>query len=195
MRRNDGAASCSAEPRISREFTIDVLVRSAAWRAALRASPLLCRRAARATLAGSAAPLGPAELGIVLADDALLRALNRQWRGKDAPTNVLSFPAQDFSAGTPVQSPAGAAVPLGDVVLAFGTVAREAREQGKPFADHLAHLVVHGVLHLLGFDHEQDDAAAAMEEHERRVLAELGVPDPYRPLVLHAGPEPGAARD
>ncbi|HEX7970330.1 MAG TPA: rRNA maturation RNase YbeY, partial [Stellaceae bacterium] len=104
----------------------------------------------------------------------LVRALNRQWRGKDVPTNVLSFPAL---GATP---PPGAPRLLGDVVLAFETVAAEAAAQDKPLADHLRHLVIHGVLHLLGFDHESDADAQRMEASEIAILAGLGVPDPYR---------------
>jgi probable rRNA maturation factor len=124
--------------------------------------------AARAALADAA----PGIVSIVLTDDAEQRRLNRTWRGADAPTNVLAFPL----AGA---APPGAPVLLGDVVLAFETVAREAAEQKKPLADHLRHLVVHGVLHLLGFDHRTDTEAAIMEARETEILAGLGVPDPY----------------
>jgi len=114
-------------------------------------------------------------LGIVLTDNSEQRALNRTWRGKDAPTNVLSFSTAD-----PAQKPPpGAPILLGDVVLACETVVREAAEQRKPLADHLSHLVVHGVLHLLGFDHESDSEAAIMEAREIEILAGLGVPAPY----------------
>ena len=116
----------------------------------------------------------------MLGDDALLRRLNRQWRHKDKPTNVLSFPARDATSRA-AAPPAGAPLPLGDVILAFGTVAGEAAAQGKTLADHLAHLVVHGVLHLLGFDHAEGAAAARMEALETTVLAGMGVADPYRP--------------
>lgn len=102
----------------------------------------------------------------MLADDAALRALNARWRQQDKPTNVLSFPAGD-------------SVLLGDVVLAFETVRREASEQGKSLADHMSHLVVHGVLHLLGHDHERPRDADVMESLERQVLAGLGIADPY----------------
>jgi probable rRNA maturation factor len=131
------------------------------------------RRAARAALvAGSAG--APLELAIVLSDDRTLRALNHRWRGKDKPTNVLSFPS-----GT--VDPAGRRT-LGDVVLAFESLAREAEAAGKPLADHLSHLVVHGVLHLMGYDHERPVEARRMEGLEVRVLAGLGIPDPYGAL-------------
>lgn len=159
----------------ARAVEIDLAERSPLWRQALPAVDGVCERAARAALAGGGAPPGPAELAIVLADDALLRALNREWRGRDAPTNVLSFAA---SGGAPAAS--GAPLLLGDVVLAFETVAGEAAAQGKPLADHLAHLVVHGVLHLLGFDHEIAGEAERMEALEIRLLAGLGIADPYR---------------
>jgi probable rRNA maturation factor len=107
-------------------------------------------------------------LVIFLTDDATVRELNTRFRGKDAPTNVLSFPAPEVPAGQ-----------LGDIALAFGVCAREAAEQRKPLAHHLQHLVIHGVLHLLGYDHETDPDAERMEGRERALLAGLGVPDPY----------------
>ncbi|MBW8816343.1 MAG: rRNA maturation RNase YbeY [Caulobacterales bacterium] len=107
-------------------------------------------------------------VAILLTDDAAVRELNARFRQKDAPTNVLSFPA-----------PHNPERHLGDIALAFGVCQREAEEQGKPLAHHLMHLTVHGVLHLLGYDHIGDDEAEAMEGQERAVLAGLGVPDPY----------------
>ena len=115
------------------------------------------------------------ELGITLIDDNGQRRLNQRYRGKRAPTNVLAFPAWD--PGTRV--PCGAPLLLGDIVLAFETVEREAADQGKTFVDHFRHLVVHGILHLLGWDHQNEDAAAKMEALETSILAKLGVPDPY----------------
>jgi probable rRNA maturation factor len=106
---------------------------------------------------------------VLLTDDAAVQALNRDHRNQDKPTNVLSFPAAP-----------SAAPHLGDVALAFGTCAREAAEQGKSLADHLTHLVAHGVLHLLGWDHMTEAEAEAMETREREILARLGTPDPYR---------------
>jgi probable rRNA maturation factor len=167
-----------------RPTTIDITEPFPAWRTALPRRRAICRAAARAALAaapaGRAVKSAAAELSIVLGDDALLRRLNRQWRGKDKPTNVLSFPARD-AASRAAAPPAGAPLPLGDVILAFGTVAGEAAAQGKTLAGHLAHLVVHGVLHLLGFDHEEAATAARMEALETEVLAGIGVADPYRP--------------
>lgn len=146
------------------------------WRRELPGAARLSVAAARAAVAGAGKPLAaPTELSIVLGDDALLRRLNRLWRGRDKPTNVLSFPAED---GTP--RAADAPLLLGDVVLAFETVALEARAQGKPPADHLRHLVVHGVLHLLGYDHVRAAQARRMEALEKTVLCGLGIADPYR---------------
>ncbi|HEX3884470.1 MAG TPA: rRNA maturation RNase YbeY [Stellaceae bacterium] len=134
--------------------------------------------AARLALAGES---GPVAVDITLTDDPEQQRLNRTWRGKDAPTNVLAFPGDGpVPPGAPQT---GAPRILGDVVLALSTIRREAAEQDKPFADHLRHLVVHGVLHLLGHDHDEPAAAAAMERREIALLAELGVPDPYRDTI------------
>jgi probable rRNA maturation factor len=116
------------------------------------------------------------ELSITLTDDSEQQQLNRHWRGLDQATNVLAFPA--WEPGT--TAPADAPLLLGDIVLAFETIAREADEQSKSFADHFSHLVVHGVLHLLGYDHATEREAAAMETLETSILATLGVADPYR---------------
>ena len=140
---------------------IDIEVEDDAWAAALPEVEGVVRRAAQ-----QAAP--PGDVVILLTDDDAVRDLNARFRGKDRPTNVLSFPA-----------PANARPHLGDIVLAHGVCAAEATDQGKPFADHLSHLVIHGILHLLGHDHEADDEAEAMEARERTLLAALGVPDPY----------------
>lgn len=121
------------------------------------------------------APPRRAELGITLADDAFQRLLNERYRGRATSTNVLAFPAWQPGARLPVDAP----LLFGDVVIAFETVAFEARDQGKAFADHFRHLVVHGVLHLLGWDHEGKAAAAQMEILETAILTKLGVPNPY----------------
>lgn len=160
------------DPDPAEPLTIDVAEPCPAWRRHLPDAEAVSTAAARAALAAAVTPAGPAELSVVLGDDALLRALNRQWRGQDKPTNVLSFPALETA-------PPGAPQLLGDVVLAFETVAAEAAAQGKPIADHLRHLIVHGVLHLLGFDHEAEAEARRMEAREIAILAGLGVPDPY----------------
>jgi len=156
---------------------IDFADPSPLWRERLPEVEEICAAAARAALAGCGLATG--ELAIALSDDASVRLLNRDWRGQDKPTNVLSFPQSP-----PLPSPgAGAEGPprlLGDLVLAFETVEREAVEQGKTLPDHLRHLIVHGVLHLVGHDHEEEVEAERMERLEAAVLARLGVADPYR---------------
>ena len=149
---------------------IDVIVDEGAWEDAEPRAAALAEIAAAAVLTHERAE--PGELAILLADDARLAALNAGFRGKYAPTNVLSFPAV-----------AGAAE-LGDIALAFGVCAREAAEQGKSLAHHLQHLTAHGVLHLLGYDHESDVEADEMEAKERAILAGLGVADPYAARTL-----------
>jgi probable rRNA maturation factor len=159
-------------------LVIDVVVESRRWRAARAAKPTV-RRAVAA--AGAAMSTKRAELAIVLTDDSAIRQLNRRWRGIDAATNVLSFPAA--GAAHPQRRDRGAGrrpCVLGDIVLAYQTIAREARAEGKPFAHHLAHLAVHGFLHLLGYDHARTADAARMERLEGRILARLGIADPYR---------------
>jgi len=146
---------------------VEVIVQSPRWNKRPRAAAL-ARRAIRA-----AAPraVRTCELAVVLTDDKAIRALNRRWRGKNKPTNVLSFPGLTHAA--PHRSV------LGDIVIAYETTAREARTEKKPFDHHLVHLVVHGFLHLLGYDHESNGEAEEMERLERRILARLDVPDPY----------------
>ncbi|MDI9849867.1 rRNA maturation RNase YbeY [Rhodoblastus sp. 17X3] len=112
-----------------------------------------------------------AEVSFLFCDDARIRELNRQFRGKDQPTNVLSFPGPD---------PLDKAQFLGDIALAFETIAREAQEQGKSLEHHCRHMIVHGFLHLLGYDHEESVEAEEMEATEIRILQALGVEDPYR---------------
>jgi len=116
---------------------------------------------------------------VMLAGDAFIARLNRDYRGKAGPTNVLSFPALSAGADAP-EGASGGPLLLGDVVIAFETTRREAKAAGKPMAHHLAHLAVHGVLHLLGYDHEREKEAARMEALEVEILREIGVPDPYR---------------
>jgi probable rRNA maturation factor len=171
--------------------TIEVATTCSGWRRHCADAESVVRGVAGLALMRSAAALGlfwrgPVELSILLADDAAQQRLNRKYRGKDAPTNVLAFPAR----GPGADIPCGAPVLLGDVVLALETIAREAAEQGKSFTDHLRHLVVHGVLHLLGCDHGSPAEAAIMESLETSILAELGVPDPYRDPMSFVEPAP-----
>ena len=141
-------------------------------------SEALAERAVMAALAGSGARIvGPAEVSVVLTDDAEQAGLNHEWRGKEGSTNVLSFP--QIEAFGPVRGL------LGDIVLARETVEREAEVQGTSFADHLTHLCVHGFLHILGYDHLTETEALQMERLETQILGGLGIADPY------AGSEPG----
>ena len=150
-------------------LAVDIVVESPLWKAQRGADAML-RRALAA--AGALVP-SDGELAVVLTDDAAIRALNRDWRGKDAATNVLSFPAKE------ARPDRRAPRLLGDIVIAYETVAREAAAEGKPFMHHLAHLAVHGFLHLVGYDHEANEDADAMERLEIAILARLDVPDPY----------------
>lgn len=145
---------------------IGIEVEEPAWTAALPDAEALVLVAADATLASEGA-VGEG-VTLLLTDDETVRGLNLRFRDQDKPTNVLSFPAP--------QNPERF---RGDIALAYGVCAREAQEQGKPLAHHLQHLVAHGVLHLLGYDHVSDAQADEMEGLERAVLAGLGIPDPY----------------
>ncbi|MBB6254908.1 rRNA maturation RNase YbeY [Nitrospirillum iridis] len=144
------------------------------------------RRALRQALAvdADALPDGEGEVSILLSDNAAVRVLNHQYRGKDKPTNVLSFPMLDEDGeGDDFELPEGMERPpylLGDIILAYETLMTEAAEQGKPVANHLTHLVIHGVLHLLGYDHIEDAEAETMERLETAILADMGIADPYR---------------
>ncbi|ANC54779.1 MAG: putative rRNA maturation factor [Brevundimonas sp.] len=142
---------------------IEIEVEAEAWTGALPDVEAIVERAAQAAL-GTV----EGDIVVLLTDDAAVRELNGRFRDKDKPTNVLSFPA-----------PENALPHLGDIVLAYGVCATEAETQGKTLADHLSHLVVHGVLHLLGRDHEDDAEAEEMEAEEREILAKIGVADPY----------------
>jgi probable rRNA maturation factor len=193
------------------KVSLDISVASSLWRALPRARAL-----ARETIAACVAESGTvagegAEVGLRLADDVSLRALNLRWRGMDKPTNVLSFPSVpppgpvdavfDRASVDAVRSPSTDGRPygrpmdrvrrdqrsrlqLGDIALAYETLAREADELGVPLADHYRHLVAHGFLHLIGYDHETDEEAERMEALETRILARLGAADPHAREVV-----------
>ena len=170
------------------KVSLDISVPSPLWRRLPRA-----RMIARETIGAAAESAGPSidrpegrtsletpyggGVSLCLADDAALRALNLRWRGLDKPTNVLSFPApQPGRRSDPTT--------LGDIALAYETLAREAEDLGVPLADHYRHLLVHGFLHLIGYDHETDAEAGRMEALETRILTRLGVGDPYAREVV-----------
>ncbi len=154
-------------------FAIDITVEAGGWPSE-QSLLLLANRAVAAALRElDADPASPTELSLVFTDDAHIRKLNATWRGKDKATNVLSFPAFEMAPGYPVPPL------LGDIVIAYETVRRESALEDKPFEHHLMHLMIHGFLHLLGYDHEIDEEAEEMEDLERRILTVLGIPDPY----------------
>jgi probable rRNA maturation factor len=146
----------------------------------------VAERAAKAALAGAGLPTTGFQIGLMGCDDARIATLNADFRGKPTPTNVLSWPsaerAPEYVGDTPdLPQPGDPDDPesLGDIAIAFDTCTREAVDQSKPLTDHVTHLIVHGVLHLLGYDHIEDEDAALMEALEVRILATLGVSDPY----------------
>jgi len=149
------------------------------WRTAVAGVEGVVRRAARAAFDAVSPPVVHAEAAIVLADDSLVRGLNRDYRGRDEPTNVLAFANLEDRGGRRVACPDGAPAALGDVVLAYETAAAEAAEEGKALSDHLSHLVVHGMLHLLGYGHDTETEADPMERLEIQVLLRLDVANPY----------------
>ena len=153
----------------------EVLVTADCWQAEPDAEAVI-QRAIAAAAQLTDADVGDAELAVMLTDDAGIRTLNNNWRGIDKATNVLSFPAlQPTGPRTDTDAPRM----LGDIAIAYETLRREADDERKPFVDHLSHLAVHGFLHLIGHDHENDDDAEAMETLEQEILAQLGIPDPY----------------
>ena len=153
----------------------EVLVVADCWQTEPDAEAVI-HRAINAAAESVDADVGDAELAVMLTDDTGIQTLNSNWRGIDKPTNVLSFPALQPSG------PRGPTDPprmLGDIAIAYQTTRREADEEQKPFDHHLSHLVIHGFLHLIGYDHEKDRQAETMEELEREILSQLGIPDPY----------------
>ena len=150
----------------------DIEQDSALWEQLIDAEAIAERALEAAVEMAGLALLDGAELGILLSDDEHVKSVNQEWRGIDKPTNVLSFPA--------VEPTKLARAPfLGDIIIAYETVEREAKAEGKAFADHYAHLVVHGFLHLLGFDHINEADAERMEALEIAILSSLDIPDPY----------------
>lgn len=154
------------------DFTLALTVEAGDWGERRRLRQLAKRAIRTAFAETGAAPRG-AEVSLVLTDDAHMRTLNAAWRGKDKPTNVLSFPAIQLKPGQPLPPM------LGDIVVAHETLAREATLENKPLDHHLIHLIVHGLLHLMGYDHEIDAEAEEMEGVESRALARLAIPDPH----------------
>ncbi len=156
-------------------ITLDIMIEAGDW-SRLDDAEALAQKAAEAALAVTYEADGEFEASVMLTDDAQIRELNRTWRGKDKPTNVLSFPAPDQP---------GSAGPrhLGDIALAYETLVRESEEESKELAHHFAHLIVHGVLHLLGYDHEVEAEADIMEGLEVKALATLGIANPYRDMA------------
>ena len=164
MAMSDRGRRGAAKPR----HRVTIILGAPVWLGLLPGIQSRARDATRAAL-DVIGPGAPVEVTVLLADDATLRRLNRDFRGQDKATNVLAFPA-----APPSEEPAG-----GDIAVASETCAREAEEAGKPVGDHLSHLIVHGTLHLLGYDHATEADAQIMEGLERRALAGLGIADPY----------------
>jgi probable rRNA maturation factor len=178
--------TASPAERLEISFSLE----SGGWETAAADVERLTEAAARAAFEAAEKPEildgdAPVEMSLVLADDALVQTLNRDYRDKDKPTNVLSFALlddlddTDEGADDVLAREEGMPILIGDVILAFETVQREALEQGKSFEDHLTHLVIHGVLHLLGYDHQSDPDADRMERLETSILARMGIADPY----------------
>lgn len=166
------------------EPLVDTVIEDPRWEAF--GIEALAERAARAALAGLGLPAEGFAIALLACDDARIAALNADFRGKAKPTNVLSWPSEERAAEVAGDEPdlpePGAAddpEELGDIAIAWETCMAEAAEQGKPAADHVTHLVVHAVLHLLGHDHEDEADARLMEGREVRILASMGLSDPY----------------
>lgn len=163
----------------SRSCNVAVSRAGGAWDSGLPEAGALAARAVRAALDAVRNPdlqAAPVEVSVLLADDATLQQLNRDYRQRDRATNVLAFP----NMAPDEAPPPGLGLALGDLALAWETLSREAAAQDKPLAHHFCHLLVHGTLHLLGYDHETTAEAELMEAAERRILGSLGIPDPYR---------------
>lgn len=157
----DPDIAAAPAPRLA----LDVMIEADSWTGAIADLEEFARKTAEACLIATGVPA--ASLCVMFTDDAAVRTLNEQFRGQDKPTNVLSFPSFSEDDG------------LGDIAIAFETVAQEAAAQGKSLRDHARHLIAHGVFHLLGYDHEDESEAQEMEDLERRIMAHFGVADPY----------------
>lgn len=158
------------------ESIVDIVIEDDRWEDADLAG--LSRRAARAV--GDWLGLGDFQIVVMGCDDARISGLNAQFRGRPRPTNVLSWPAIEFDLRAPGEPPPPPEIDeLGDIAISYDTCRREAEAQGKPFADHATHLLVHAILHLAGYDHIDDRDAETMEDAERSILGRLGIPDPY----------------
>ena len=155
--------------------TTEVIVAADCWQDQPDAEAVI-HRAINAAAEIADVDSGDAEIAVMLTDDKGIRTLNRNWRGLDKPTNVLSFPALQPTGPVREDDPPRM---LGDIAIAYQTMRREADEASKPFDHHLSHLTVHGFLHLIGYDHESDEEAEEMEALETEILAQLGIPDPY----------------
>ncbi|MEL6768086.1 MAG: rRNA maturation RNase YbeY [Pseudomonadota bacterium] len=179
------AAGIEAQHRI-----IDLVIEAPAWEEALPDLPAIAETAALAALTAAGHAATGREIALLACDDARIASLNADFRGKPAPTNVLSWPAHPLAPPAPGAHPPAltAPGPLGDVAIALETCLAEAKAAGLPLKDHVLHLILHGCLHLLGYDHQTEADAALMEDMERRQLARLGIADPY------AGGEAGEPR-
>ncbi|MCX2724465.1 rRNA maturation RNase YbeY [Roseibium salinum] len=163
-------------------FVIDLSIEAGDWPDEDSLTAIARRAISAAFAAADLQVVGDTEVSLLFTDDASIRKLNREWRDKDKPTNVLSFPGSDPRGE--VYGPL-----LGDIVFAYETVAAEARKLGIEFSDHLSHLTIHGLLHLFDYDHQDNEEAELMEGLEKAILASLGIDDPYadRPLVADGG--------
>lgn len=167
------SGNCDMVVSAADPLSVVVDPRCSAWMSLVPNATERCRSAAAAAFGAAGVLSAHAEVSVVLADDIFIQSLNKDWRQQDKPTNVLAFPGDAPSA------PGDEVRLLGDIVVASGVVQREALDEGRPIGDHLAHMVVHGTLHLLGYDHLAEDEAVQMEELETKALAELGIDDPY----------------
>lgn len=163
--------SAASQPVDPGGIAVDLLIEAGDWGAEDEVGSVVGRAVAAVAGSGAVEVPADAELSVLLTDDAHIRVLNRDYRGFDKATNVLSFPGSD--------DPDDLGPMLGDIVIAHETLEAEALDAGIPVAHHMSHLVVHGLLHLFGYDHEDDEEAEAMERVETAILAELGIPDPY----------------